>query len=57
MRLPSVASVAYNIYKPFWKFNNLYTNFSTSYSRLYRPDTFQNFWMNAGVLYYPEELL
>lgn len=47
--ITQVARVAYNIYKPFWKFNNLYTNFSTAYSRLYRPDNFQNFRMNAGV--------
>jgi hypothetical protein len=47
--ITQVARVAYNIYKPFWKFNNLYTNFTTSYSRLYRPDVFQNFGMNAGL--------
>ncbi|QHT67173.1 carbohydrate binding family 9 domain-containing protein [Rhodocytophaga rosea] len=44
-----IGRIAYNIYRPFWKLNNLYTSFSTAYSRLYRPDVFQNFWMNAGV--------
>jgi hypothetical protein len=43
------ARVAYNIYKPFWKFNNMYSHVSTSYSRLYNPNNFQNFWINAGV--------
>jgi hypothetical protein len=47
--ITQVGRVAYNIYKPFWKFNNLYTSFSTAYSRLYRPDAFQNFSMNASV--------
>lgn len=43
------AEVRYNIYKPFWKLNNLYSSFNTEYSRLYNPFTFQSLGMNANV--------
>ncbi|MBJ6117444.1 carbohydrate binding family 9 domain-containing protein [Pontibacter sp. BT310] len=33
----------YNIYQPFWKFLNMYTNIGAIYARRYKPDTFQNF--------------
>lgn len=41
--------VEYNIYKPFWKMNNLYASLSTTYSRLYKPYTFQYFGLNANL--------
>jgi hypothetical protein len=33
-------NIGYRIYKPFWKLNRLWSDFSNSYSRLYRPDEF-----------------
>ncbi|WP_162427930.1 DUF5916 domain-containing protein [Pontibacter pudoricolor] len=33
----------YNIYQPFWKFLNMYTNIGAIYARRYKPDAFQNF--------------
>ncbi|MHC2991036.1 hypothetical protein OB13_05345 [Pontibacter sp. HJ8] len=33
----------YNVYQPFWKMLNLYTNLGATYSRRYKPDAFQNF--------------
>jgi hypothetical protein len=35
-------SVSYNVYKPFWRLNNIFNNFSFSYSRMYIPDAFAN---------------
>lgn len=33
----------YNIYKPFWKVNNMYNNIYISYQRMYVPNAFWNF--------------
>ncbi|GAB3194262.1 hypothetical protein ABID22_000278 [Pontibacter aydingkolensis] len=33
----------YNIYKPFWKLLNMYSNIGAVYERRYEPSTFQNF--------------
>ena len=33
----------YNIYKPFWKVNNVYNNLSIVYQRIYKPNAFWNF--------------
>ncbi len=33
----------YNLYKPFWKMNNLFNNINVSYSRMYNPSAFWNF--------------
>jgi hypothetical protein len=43
------ARVEYNIFKPFWKMNNLNADFGVTYSRLYQPYTFQHFVMNGSV--------
>lgn len=43
------ARVEYNIFKPFWKMNNLYTDFAVTYSRLYKPYTFQSLTLNGNV--------
>ncbi len=37
------AEVGYNIYEPFWKVNNLYSNVNVVYERLFFPDKFTNF--------------
>lgn len=37
------ANVAYNIYSPFWKVNNLFNSISVVYERMYNPGTFANF--------------
>ena len=39
---------AYNIYEPFWKVNNLFTEVNISYERMYRPDAFANFAIYIG---------
>jgi len=36
-------SLNYNIYKPFWKLNNIFNNLFISYQRMYTPNTFWNF--------------
>lgn len=36
-------NLAYNIYSPFWKVNNLYSSVYVSYVRSYNPDAFANF--------------
>lgn len=36
-------SFNYNVYKPFWRFNQLYHNISYFYQRLYAPDAFAQF--------------
>ena len=33
-------SIGYRIFKPFWKLNRLWSDFSNTYTRLYRPDEF-----------------
>lgn len=33
----------YNIYKPFWKVNNIYNNVYIAYQRMYNPNAFWNF--------------
>ncbi|MDO9001803.1 MAG: DUF5916 domain-containing protein [Bacteroidota bacterium] len=33
----------YNIYKPFWKVNNVYNSVNVVYQRIYKPDAFWNF--------------
>ncbi|MFD2513133.1 DUF5916 domain-containing protein [Pontibacter locisalis] len=39
----------YNIFKPFWKMLNLYTNVGAVYERRYEPDAFQNFVIYSNV--------
>ncbi|MCX2742059.1 DUF5916 domain-containing protein [Pontibacter anaerobius] len=53
----------YNVYEPFWKLLNLYTNVGAVYERRFRPNSFQNFviygnmngtfknFMNAGLFF------
>jgi hypothetical protein len=36
-------SLDYNIYKPFWKLNNIYNNIYISYQRMFNPSAFWNF--------------
>lgn len=36
-------NLSYNIYEPFWKVNNLYTNIGTGYSRIIEPSAFWNY--------------
>jgi hypothetical protein len=40
---------AYNIYKPFGKFNNLWSALNVHYDRLYRPDAFTGFLADGNV--------
>ncbi|WP_242921309.1 DUF5916 domain-containing protein [Pontibacter liquoris] len=35
-------NLSYNVYQPFWKLLNLYTNVGAEYARRYEPDAFQN---------------
>jgi hypothetical protein len=35
--------VAYNLYKPFWKLNNMYNSLTVIYQRMYKPSAFWNF--------------
>lgn len=42
-------SVSYSIFKPFWKFNNLWSNFSAWYENLYRPNTFSTAGYEAEI--------
>ena len=42
-------NLIYNIYKPFWKVNNLYSNINTSYARMYNPSAFWDFGINGNV--------
>ncbi|NEM96126.1 DUF5916 domain-containing protein [Pontibacter burrus] len=39
----------YNIYQPFWKLLNLYTNVGAIYARRYEPGTFQNFVIYSNI--------
>ncbi len=43
------ANAYYNIYKPFWKVNNLYTNIGTGYSRLFSPSFLWNYSIYGSV--------
>lgn len=40
--------IAYNIYKPFWKLNNSYNEWSVIYQRMYNPDVFANFGISGN---------
>lgn len=35
--------IGYNIYKPFWRLNNIFNNVNITYQRMYIPDAFGNF--------------
>jgi hypothetical protein len=37
------SGLGYNIFKPFWKLNNLFTNLDFTYSRAYNPNQYQDF--------------
>lgn len=39
----------YNIYKPFWKLLNMYSNIGAVYERRYKPNTFQNFYIYSNL--------
>lgn len=39
---------SYNIFKPFWKLNNIYNTVRVTYSRLYVPNKFQNLTINLS---------
>lgn len=41
------ALVEYNIYKPFWKVNHLYSSMRVTYTRMYNPNKFANFGISA----------
>lgn len=41
--------VAYNIYKPFWKLNRLWSSFTNTYQRLHTPDVFTALHYNASL--------
>jgi hypothetical protein len=43
------SEVAYNIYKPFWKLNRLWTNANFTYARLYSPNVFTGLFYNMSV--------
>ena len=47
------ANVGYNIYEPFWKLLNLYTDFDVTYRRLYSPSVFTdaNFALRANATF------
>jgi len=36
-------SLNYNVYKPFWKLNNIFNNLFISYQRMFNPNAFWNF--------------
>jgi hypothetical protein len=44
-------NIAYNIYKPFWKLNRFWSNFSNTYQRLYAPSVYTgtNFSLGSGI--------
>lgn len=42
-------STGYNIYKPFWRLYNMWSGFSTSYTRNVLPDDFANYEFTAEV--------
>jgi hypothetical protein len=35
--------IGYNVYKPFWRLNNVFNNVNITYQRMYIPDAFGNF--------------
>lgn len=39
----------YNIFKPFWKLNNLWSSFNIAWNKLYKPDVFTGFNINGNV--------
>ncbi|MDQ3190987.1 MAG: carbohydrate binding family 9 domain-containing protein [Bacteroidota bacterium] len=43
------SGIRYNIFKPFWKLNNLYTNLGFYYAQLYQPNVFQDFNIHGSV--------
>jgi len=43
------ANVGYNIYEPFWKLLNLYTDLDLNYARLYKPFVFTDFNVQTRV--------
>ena len=45
------SSIGYNIYKPFWKINRLWTRFQNNYERLYAPDAYigTNYYGTIGI--------
>ena len=43
------ANVGYNIYRPFWRLLNLYSDIYASYSRLYSPSTYTRTNLSASV--------
>ena len=43
------ANVGYNIYRPFWKLLNLYSDVDVSYRRLYRPSVYTRTDLSASV--------
>ena len=38
----------YNIYKPFWKLNNIFNSINVVYERMYNPDVFANFGISGN---------
>jgi len=44
-------SIGYNIYKPFWKLNRLWSSFTNSYERLYAPNEYigTNYNLSLGI--------
>lgn len=43
------AFVRYNIYKPFWRFNNTWSNVNINHSLRYQPTSFQNISLNVNA--------
>lgn len=43
-------SLDYNVYKPFWKVNNLYNNVNIVYQRIYKPNAFWNFGIYGRII-------
>ncbi len=43
-------SLNYNIYTPFWKLNNFYSNVNIAYSRMYNPSAFWNFGIYGNMV-------
>ncbi len=42
-------TLGYNVYKPVWVLNRIWTDFTASYTKLYNPDVFNNFEVNGGI--------
>ncbi len=45
----TTANIGYNVYQPFWKFLDLYTDLDIKYARLYKPSVFTRFDVEARV--------